>query len=193
MFIGFPLIYTPLFSQSYSNTILVNGGNTFFPDWMPRTHSFGLGYSRNLTDWKLNANIFACISNENLIYEPALEFSYETVYYDEIQYRNLIVLDILAGYNLIGKYPNMITFFLNCGLSFIKGEEVIIESIWYGNFPESETTTNFRKHLGINAGFDFSYYPLKHIGIGIYSTGHIYTKYDPDLNIGFNLLYRFGD
>lgn len=184
---------TSIFSQAYKNNIFITGGNVFFPDWEPRTNSLGLGYSKLISNnWIIQANIFVNISNENLMYEPSKEFSYETVYYNEIWYRNLINFDLSTGYKLwTNKVDNL--FLIICGgLSFIYGEETILESIWYGSFPEGESTINHRHHPGFNAEFNFSYYPIKHFGLGIYSTGHIYTKYDPDLNLGASIYFRFG-
>lgn len=181
------------YSQEFNNTISINAGNTVFPNWSPRTNSFSVGYARRLSEkWIIEGKATAAISNENFIYEPLKEFSYELVFYEEIQYRNLGILEVKAAYNIIKDKNEHIFLFVNCGLSFISGEEIIINSIWYGDFPESETSTNLRHHPGITGGLELLYYPLTKFGVGLYASGNTYTKYDPHFSFGANVNFRFG-
>ena len=184
----------PAYTQALKNTVSLTCAKIWFPDWKAYTLETGISYSYGFNEtWNISGSVTLIVSGKDIEFLPSDTNIYEIIYYNEIWYRNLIITDLNIGHKIWSNKVKSFFITAKVGTSFIYGEEVIIKSVWYGPpFHEADLGGNERHHFGINGGVEFLYYPLKHIGIGLFSTGHIYTKYDPDLSVGASLNFRFG-
>lgn len=183
-------------AQDFKYTFSGSVSKIYFPNWVSgNTKEFGIGYCQKIGD-KIWIGADINFASGGLIVEtlPSDSNIYERIFYNVVTNRSMIIFDSKFNYSIFEGESEKVFLLPFAGVSFILGSERFLESIWYGPpFHEATGDVHIRQHFGVNGGMELLYFPLKHFGMGLYLKGHLYTKYDPDFNVGLNLNYRFGN